>query len=64
MAELRSRLQKRASETHESLAARLKVAQEELKSAKDYDFVIINASLDKAKSDLEKLVIKIFKINN
>ena len=57
--ELRKRLEKRASETHESLKRRLEVAHEELIQAKDYDHVIINGSLEKATADLEKLVAKI-----
>lgn len=62
MAELRKRLKLRSSETHESLALRLKVATQELKKAKDYDYTINNGSLNKAKADLEKLVLKILKI--
>jgi len=62
MIELRQRLKKRASETNESLESRLRVAKEELKKAKYYDHTIINGSLDKAKADLEELVVKILKI--
>ena len=60
--ELKKRLKLRASETHESLSLRLKVAQEELKRARDYDYVIINGTLNKAKTDLQKLVSKLLKI--
>ncbi len=55
---LHQRLRKRASETPKSLQRRIKVAQQELKRAKDYDYVIINGSLERAKADLEKLVAK------
>ncbi len=61
MKELHKRLELRASETQETLALRLKVATQELKSSKDYDHVIINGNLDKAKKDLESLVAKILK---
>jgi guanylate kinase len=63
LAELRKRLEKRASETHETLTTRLKVAQEELTRAKEYDHVIINGSLEKAKIDLQTLVCKVLGIS-
>jgi guanylate kinase len=62
MAELRKRLEKRASETHDTLTTRLKVAQEELRHAKEYDHVIINGSLEKAKIDLQTLVCRVLGI--
>ena len=62
MKELRQRLEKRASETNETLKTRLEVAQQELKKAKDYDHVIINSSLEKAKADLETLVARVLGI--
>lgn len=63
MQELRKRLELRASETQETLATRLQVAQEEMGRAKDYDHVITNGSLEKAKNDLEDLVAKVLGIN-
>jgi guanylate kinase len=63
MQELRKRLEHRASETDETLARRLKVAQEELSKAKDYDHIIINGSLEKAKNDLQELVAKVLGID-
>ena len=59
MKELQKRLQQRASENHDSLKIRLEVAKEELKKAKDYDHVIINGSLEKAKADLQDLVARL-----
>ncbi len=53
---LEDRLKKRASETSENLKLRLGIARQELKEAKKYDHVIINARLDQAARDLEKLV--------
>ncbi len=62
MQELRRRLEVRASETHETLKQRLEVASEELENAKDYDHIIINGSLEKAKNDLQTLVAKVLGI--
>ncbi len=59
MGELRKRLKLRSSETSHSLALRLKVATLELKRAKEYDYVVINADLEKTKEKLEALVTKI-----
>lgn len=61
MQELKQRLYKRASETHESLARRLAVAKEELKKAKEYDHIIHNSSLEKAKKNLENLVARLIR---
>ena len=62
MSELRKRLKLRSSETHESLALRLKVATQELKKAKDYDHIITNANLLKTINTLEDLVSRILDI--
>ncbi|MEI7998785.1 MAG: guanylate kinase [Candidatus Omnitrophota bacterium] len=59
--ELRKRLEKRASETNQSLEKRLQVAQEELKRACEYNYIITNGSLEKAKADLEEIVSKVLK---
>jgi len=61
--ELRKRLELRASETDETLKTRLEVAQQELARAEEYDHVIINGSLEKAKTELQALVAKIIGIN-
>ena len=53
---LEARLMARASETKESLSLRLKVARKELKEAKHYDHVIINADLNKALDELQQIV--------
>jgi len=53
---LEARLKARGSESQESLALRLKVAREELKEAKSYDHVIVNADLKKALGSLQKIV--------
>jgi guanylate kinase len=53
---LESRLKARGSEDPESLGLRLKVARMELKEAKFYDHVIINADLNKALRTLQQIV--------
>ncbi len=59
---LQERLKKRASETHETLALRLKVARQELKQARYYDDVVINANLLKSTRALEAIVCKALNI--
>lgn len=53
---LQDRLRARASETHETLAMRLKVARQELKEAKHYDHVVVNSKLAKASREIEAIV--------
>ena len=53
---LETRLKARGSESRESLGVRLKVAQRELKEAKHYDYVVINAELNKALRELQEIV--------
>jgi len=60
---LENRLKARASETTESLGLRLKIARKELKEAKYYDHVIINADLNKALSELQQIVCQELKIS-
>jgi len=55
---LENRLKARGSESKESLGLRLKVARRELKEAKYYDQVIINADLSKALGALQQVVCK------
>ena len=53
---LETRLKARGSESRENLALRLKVARRELKEAKFYDHVVINADLNKALGTLRQIV--------
>ena len=53
---LESRQKARGSESKESLALRLKVARQELKEAKHYDHVVINADLNKALGTLQQII--------
>ena len=53
---LEARLKARGSESRESLKMRLKIARKELKEARHYDYVIINANLNKALGQLQQIV--------
>ena len=55
---LEARLKARGSESKESLGLRLKVARKELKEAGLYDYVVINADLNKALGVLQKIVCR------
>lgn len=54
--ELKKRIQKRGSETRESLDLRVKSAREELKAAAFYDYVVVNDDLDKAVFKLQSII--------
>ncbi|MFH1360748.1 MAG: guanylate kinase [Candidatus Omnitrophota bacterium] len=56
MKELAKRLNKRKSETKKTLALRLKVARKEMKEARHYDYVVVNAHLPSALKRLETIV--------
>lgn len=60
---LQDRLRQRASETHETLSLRLKVARREIKEAKKYDCVVVNGRLDKACRDLTRVVLQAIEVN-
>ena len=60
---LQERLRARASETHETLSLRLKVARRELKEAKHYDRVVINGRLERARKDLSAIVLDAISID-
>ncbi len=53
---LAARLKRRGSESKDIVRVRLKTAQEELKEAKKYDYVIINDDLRRAYSQLEAII--------
>lgn len=54
---LKKRLESRGQDDSDSRALRLKVAREELKEAKNYQFQIINDRLDVAYKELEEVVV-------
>ncbi|HLR25728.1 MAG TPA: guanylate kinase [Fodinibius sp.] len=53
---LAGRLQKRGSETKDSLAKRLQRAQEELTFADQFDYAVINDDLDTAYTELKAII--------
>jgi guanylate kinase len=57
MAELRSRLEKRMSNTREDRERRLKRAVEEIREYKMYDYVIVNDLLDSSIRKFESIVL-------
>ena len=54
--ELKNRLIERKTESMEKINERLKIAEDELKMTKFYDFVIVNDNLDKAINEIEKVL--------
>lgn len=54
--ELRSRLESRGSEDPERMARRLKTATEELTRAGEFDLQLVNADLETAAAELEKVI--------
>jgi len=54
--ELHRRLNKRRTETDEIIEKRLSVAVEEIKCANKYDYIMINAELEKSILDLEAII--------
>jgi guanylate kinase len=54
--ELEERLIKRGSETKQSMQLRLNNAKKELQRKNDYQFVVVNSKLEKAFSDLSKII--------
>jgi guanylate kinase len=53
---LEARLRARGTENTKSIKQRLKVARRELKEAKYYDHIVINAQLNKALKSLQQIV--------
>jgi len=56
VSELKKRLQSRQTETPEKIQMRIEKANEEMQYAKDFDVIIINDDLEKAKNDAYKIV--------
>ena len=56
--ELKQRLAKRKSETEETLKSRLEIAQEELKYADEFDYVVVNDDLNRAYDELKEIITK------
>ncbi len=56
VSELKKRLQSRQTETPEKIKMRIAKAGEEMQYAKDFDVIIVNDDLEKAKKDAYKIV--------
>lgn len=57
VSELRRRLFKRRTETEEVIEKRLSEAKNEISLAKNYDYIMINAELEKAIIDFEAIIV-------
>lgn len=57
LAALRTRLEKRGSESPESLERRLSWAQQELEASKNYDYIVVNDDLEIAYSSLKSIIV-------
>jgi guanylate kinase len=56
MPELRARLERRAEDTPEVIARRLRNAREEIAQWESYDYVLLNDDLDRTFSDLKAIL--------
>ncbi len=56
MEELESRLRRRATESAEQLAVRLENARAEMNAQGEYDYVVVNANIDDAASQLQAIL--------
>jgi len=54
--ELASRLQKRGTDSDETIALRLKNAEEEMAARNEFDYVVVNDNLDNAVSDIRTIL--------
>ena len=54
--ELERRLRKRATDSEESILKRLERAKEEVKIASDYDYIIVNGSVEKCAADIKSVL--------
>lgn len=56
MRTLEQRLRARATDTDETIAARLRNAEQEMLQAKDYDYVIVNDNIEAASARLAEII--------
>ncbi len=54
--ELRRRLLERGRESEEEIEARLRKAEQEIRSANDYDYLVINRDLDQATGEIISII--------
>ncbi|MCD6320319.1 MAG: guanylate kinase [Candidatus Desulfofervidaceae bacterium] len=55
--ELEKRLKKRATDAPEEVKRRLTAAREEIKAAREFDYIVINESLDQALQELKGIIL-------
>ena len=54
--ELRKRLLKRGTETREKIEERLIIAEHEMESSGEYDYIVVNSVLSEAVADVKKII--------
>jgi len=59
MRELRRRITSRGENSADDIAVRMKNAEEEMKNASDYDFVVINSDIEKAVLEIERIICSV-----
>lgn len=55
--ELELRLKSRATDSKEAIEKRLNIAKKEIKSAKDYDYVVVNNTVEQCAKDIYNIII-------
>lgn len=55
---LEKRLKKRNTDSEEQIANRLKIAEEEIKSSSNFDYIVVNNELEKAVNDINLILNK------
>ncbi|MCI9111477.1 MAG: guanylate kinase [Eubacterium sp.] len=53
---LEKRLKKRNTDSEEAIISRLKIAEEEIKSASEFDYIVINNELEKAVDEINEIL--------
>ena len=56
METLEKRLKKRNTDSEEAIISRLKIAEEEIKSASEFDYIVINNELEKAVDEINEIL--------
>lgn len=58
MKTLEERLKKRNTDSEEQIINRLKIAEDEIKSSSEFDYVVVNNELEKAVDEINNILIK------
>ena len=56
METLEKRLKKRNTDSEEAIISRLKIAEEEIKSASEFDYIVINNEIEKAVDEINEIL--------